>query len=192
MIAGMSDADRALRQYRWIVHSGRTAFDGAPWLRVDVADVTAPNGERFEHARVHIPDAAIAMVVDERDDTVMMLRRHRWVPDREGFELLGGLVDDGESPRDTAYREALEESGWRPRGECEHLISIEPLPGLVRSTMHIYLWRDGAEQIDQPADPHEAGVLSWVPLAHVRHLAQRRQLLGAGTALAISHYLAHR
>ena len=29
----------------------------------------------------------------------------------------------------TAAREAVEETGWRPVGEPEHLVSFQPLPG---------------------------------------------------------------
>lgn len=185
-----TDPAHTQQQYRWTVHGARTVHDGHPWLRVDMAEVTAPNGEHLQHARVHIPDAAIALVVDEQHRQVLTLRRHRWVIDRDGLELFGGLVEPGEDPAETARREILEESGYRPRGPGEHLITIEPMPGLVDSRMSIYLWRRGAEQVGQPCDPHETGIISWVPLADIPRLAADRQLLGAGTALGLFHYLA--
>lgn len=39
----------------WTVHSTRTVYDGAPSVGVDLADVTAPNGERFDHHIVRLP-----------------------------------------------------------------------------------------------------------------------------------------
>ncbi|HVQ97062.1 MAG TPA: NUDIX domain-containing protein [Mycobacteriales bacterium] len=39
-----------------------------------------------------------------------------------GYELVGGIVEEGEEPAAYAAREAVEESGWRPVGEPEHLI----------------------------------------------------------------------
>lgn len=176
----------------WTVHRSRTAYDGSPWLRVDMVDVSAPNEDRFEHAAIWVPDAAVALIVDEQRRAVLMLRRQRWVIGRDGYELLGGLVDDGEDPGDTARREALEESGHVPRGAGRHLLTVHPMPGLVDSAMHVYLWDEGAEQVGDPSDPHEAGTVEWVPLDRVDELADGGQLLGATTAVALYRYLALR
>jgi 8-oxo-dGTP pyrophosphatase MutT (NUDIX family) len=172
----------------WSVHQARTVYDGSPWVRVDLVDVTAPNGARFEHHVVRMPHVAIAMVVDEAADTVLMLHRERWVIGQSGYELLGGLVEDGEDSADTALREALEESGWQPRGTSEHLLTIHPLPGIADTVMDCYLWRHGADRVANPSDPHEVGTLSWVPLARIPELAAQGQLLGACTATAALYY----
>jgi 8-oxo-dGTP pyrophosphatase MutT (NUDIX family) len=154
----------------WTVHGSRTVHDGSPWLRVDMVDVTAPNGERFDHAAIRIPDAAVALIVD--GDAVLMLHRQRWVIGRDGYELFGGLVDEGEDPAETARREVLEESGYRPRGPGEHLMTIHPMPGIVDSAMHLYLWRHGADRVTVPSDPHEVGTITWMPLERVDELAR--------------------
>ena len=70
---------------------------------------------------VHFSPIAIAVIVDERD-RVLMLWRYRFVTDQWGYELLGGLVEEGEGSAATAAREAEEESGWRPVGEPERWI----------------------------------------------------------------------
>jgi 8-oxo-dGTP pyrophosphatase MutT (NUDIX family) len=57
-----------------------------------------------------------------------MLYRHRFAVDQWGYELLGGLVEDGEAPAATAAREALEESGWQPVGEPEPLTATSRSP----------------------------------------------------------------
>lgn len=58
--------------------------------------------------------------------------------------------------------------------------------------MHVYLWREGAEQVAEPSDPHEAGTVDWVPLARVDELADGGQPLGATTAVALYRYVARR
>lgn len=173
----------------WTVHQTRTVYDGSPSVRVDLADVTAPDGRRFDHHVVRVPRAAVAVVADEAAGTVLMLRRQRWVIGRWGYELLGGLVEPGEDPADTAVREAVEESGWQPRGTPEHLLTIHPLPGIVDTIMDCYLWRQGADRVGDPCDPYEVGVLTWMPLGGVRQLVAQGQVLGAGTATALLYYL---
>ncbi|YCK42595.1 NUDIX domain-containing protein [Actinomadura sp. ATCC 39365] len=66
-----------------------------------MADVEIPGGERFEHHVAHLDRAAIAVVVNEQA-RVLLMWRHRFVFDRWGWELPGGLVEAGEEPTATA------------------------------------------------------------------------------------------
>lgn len=173
----------------WRQFGERTIYDNR-WVRLSLADVEAPNGERWEHHVVHLGRVAVAMIVND-DDQVLMLWRYRFATDQWGYELLGGLVDGDEDAAATAGREAAEESGWRPVGEPEHLVSFEPLPGMVTSRIDAFLWR-GAEHIGDPTDTEEAGRVEWVPLARVPELANRGELLGSGTLVPLFLYLSSR
>lgn len=170
----------------WKTFGERLVYDNR-WVRLGLVDVQAPNGNRWEYHVVHLARIAIALVVNDRDEA-LMLWRYRFATDQWGYELLGGLVDEGEDSAATAAREAAEESGWRPLGEGEHLVSFEPLPGQVTAPMDIYLWR-GAEHIGDPTDTEEVGRVEWVPLSRVNELARRQQLLGSGTLVALLYYL---
>ncbi len=155
-----------------------------------MVDVRAPNDERWEYHVVHLAHIAIGLIIDT-DDRVLMLWRYRFPTDQWGYELLGGLVEEGEEPEATAAREVAEESGYRPLGEAEHLISFEPLPGQVTAKTDVYLWR-AAEKIGEPTDTEEVGRLDWVPLARIPELALRQELLGAGALVPLLYYMASR
>jgi len=79
----------------------------------------------------------------------------------------------------------------QPVGESERLISFEPLPGQATAPMDIYLWRE-AERIGEPTDSEEVGRVVWVPLSRVTELAQRGELFGSGTLVALLFFLASR
>lgn len=117
-----------------------------------------------------------------------MLWRYRFAVDAWGYELLGGIVEPGEDPAETAAREAEEESGWRPTGTFEHLIGFEPLPGMISGRIDAHLWRT-AELVGPPTDPEEVGRVEWVDIDTVMSLAARRQLLGSGTLVTLLYYL---
>jgi ADP-ribose pyrophosphatase len=178
----------ARQQGGWQTFGEQTIY-GNRWVRLGVVDVEAPHGERWDYHVVHLNRIAIALIVDH--DRALMLWRYRFVTDQWGYELLGGLVEDGEEAAATAAREAEEESGWRPLGEPERLVSFEPLPGQVTAPVDVFLWR-GAEQIGEPTDTEEVGRVEWVPLSRVPELAQRQELLGSGTLVALLYYLASR
>lgn len=166
---------------------GERALYNNRWIRLSLVEVEAPNGQRWEHHVVELDKVAIAMLVNNQDE-VLMLHRYRFAVDQWGYELLGGLVEDEEDPAATAAREAVEESGWRPTGEPEHLASFEPMPGMVRAHTDVYLFR-GAEKVGEPTDAEEAGTLEWVPLDRVRELLRRNELLGGGTIVAVQAFL---
>ena len=160
------------------------------WVRVGLVDVEAPNGERWEYHVVHLDRIAIGLIVDE-GDRVLMLHRYRFPTDQWGYELLGGLVEEGEEPAQTAAREVEEETGYRPVGEPEHLIGFEPLPGQVTAPTDVYLWR-AAEKVGEPTDTEEVGRLEWVPLTRIPELARQQQILGAGALVPLLYYIASR
>ncbi|RZS41237.1 8-oxo-dGTP pyrophosphatase MutT (NUDIX family) [Herbihabitans rhizosphaerae] len=170
----------------WRRFGERLVYDNR-WVKVGLADVRAPNGERWEYHVVHLARIAIALIVNDRDE-VLMLWRYRFPTDQWGYELLGGMVEDGEDSVGTAAREAVEESGWQPLGAPEHLISFEPLPGQVTAPVDVYLWR-AAKHIGDPTDTEETGRIEWVPLNRVVELARRQELLGSGTLIALLYYL---
>jgi 8-oxo-dGTP pyrophosphatase MutT (NUDIX family) len=172
----------------WRIRGERTVYDNK-WVRVTLVDVEPPGVQRFEHHVVRLFRVAIGAVLDGQD-RVLMLRRYRFVPDQWGWELPGGIVNDGENPRETASREIEEETGWRP-STLRHLLTFQPMVGMVDSPHEIYIGR-GAYHIGEPTDTEEAGQVAWIPLTEVPDLMARNELLGAGTLVALLHILATR
>jgi len=170
----------------WQVFGERLVYDNR-WVKVGLTDVQAPDGVRFDYHVVHLARIAIALIVDDQDRALMSWR-YRFATGQWGYELLGGLVEEGEEPIATAAREAREESGWQPLGEGEHLVSFEPLPGQITAPVDVFLWHK-AEKVGEPTDIEETGRLEWVPLSRVNELVGRQQLLGSGTLIPLLHYL---
>ncbi|MGQ0842257.1 NUDIX domain-containing protein [Actinokineospora sp.] len=173
----------------WQTFGERLVYDNR-WVKLGLVDVQAPNGERWDYHVVHLDRIAIALIVDDQE-RALMLWRYRFPTDQWGYELLGGLVEDGEEAAATAAREAAEESGWQPVGEPEHLISFQPLPGQVTAPVDVYLWRK-AEKIGEPTDTEEVGRVEWVPLSRIPELAKRQELLGSGALVPLLYYVASR
>lgn len=172
----------------WRVHGERTLYDNQ-WVKLELWDVEPPGVKRFEHHVVKLHRVAIAAVLDDQE-RVLMLWRYRFVPGQWGWELPGGIVDPGEDGARTAAREVEEETGWRPAG-VEHVVTYQPMVGMVDSPHEIYVGR-GAERVGEPTDLEEAGHVEWVPLADVPGLMAKGDLLGSGTLVALLHILANR
>lgn len=175
-------------QMRWRVFGERTLYDN-PWVKLVKVDVEPPNGQRFEHHVVRLQRVALAAVIDD-DDRVLMLWRHRFVTDEWGWELPGGIVEDDESGPSSAAREVEEETGWRP-GPLKHLLTFQPMIGMVDSPHELYL-AQSAELIGQPSDPEEVGKVEWLPLSEVAALIAKGEVLGSGSLVALLYVMAGR
>lgn len=173
---------------RWIVHSERSIYENE-WVTVGLADVELPAGERFEHHTITLPPAAMTVVLDDSGEHVLLSWRHRFVPDVWNWELPGGLLDPGETPAETAAREVVEETGYRAR-TVEHLVTFEPMIGMVRNAHYVFLSR-GAERVGEATELNE-GTFEWVPLDEVPALIAEGKIVNSGSLVGLLHVLAHR
>jgi ADP-ribose pyrophosphatase YjhB (NUDIX family) len=171
---------------RWTVHGERPIYESR-WVTVGLADVSLPSGERFEHHTVTLPSAAMTVVLDDAGENVLMLWRHRFVPDVWNWELPAGLIEDGESAQDAATREILEVTGYRPRS-MEHLVTFEGMIGAARAAHHVFLAR-GAERVADSIELNE-GIFEWVPLADVPELIAKGRIVSSGSLVGLLHVLA--
>ncbi|HEX5365662.1 MAG TPA: NUDIX hydrolase [Acidimicrobiales bacterium] len=153
---------------RWTVHGERELY-GSDWMRLVLVDVEVPGADRFEHHVVRYPHPAAGTVVRDPDAGVLLLWRHRFTTDTWGWEVPAGRVEEGETPEETARRETLEETGWRP-GPLHRLGSYSPSNGSSDQVFHLYL-ADGATYVGEPADASESERIAWVPATEVRRLA---------------------
>ncbi|TDC73902.1 NUDIX hydrolase [Actinomadura sp. 7K507] len=171
---------------RWITHGGRTVYDNR-WIKLSLVDVELPDGHRFEHHVASLKAAAVVVILDS-ENRVLLLWRHRFVADRWGWELPGGLVDEGEAPLSTASREIEEETGLRPKS-LTHLVSFQPMVGMVDSEHHVYLTRD-PEYVSAPMETTEASRMEWVPLTDVPAMITSGKIWSSGTLVGLLHVLA--
>ncbi|MEV1042970.1 NUDIX hydrolase [Streptomyces sp. NPDC050204] len=187
--AELSAAEKASE---WQVFGERPIYENR-WVTVALADIQEPDGTRYEHHKVYLPHAAMVAMLAKRDgrDCVLMMWRHRFVPDLWNLELPGGLVDEGERPADTAVREVVEETGYRTTLPLERVVDFEPMIGTVTSPHHVYIAR-GVEKIGEPTEKNEAARLEWIPLDDVLGLIAAGKIRNSGTLVAVLYLLATR
>ncbi len=154
---------------RWTVHGERSLYD-SEWVRLVLVDVEIPDGERFEHHVVRMPNHAAGTVVRDPDRGVLLLWRHRFITDSWGWEIPAGGVDAGETPEQAAARETLEETGWRA-GPLHFLARYHPTNGVSDQTFNLFV-ADGATYVGEPQDRGEAERIEWVSVPELRAIVR--------------------
>ena len=161
---------------RWQVLGERQVYD-SPWLTVHLLDVVHPDGTRYDHHAVRQTAAAVACVVRREDGAVLLMRRHRVVPDVWGWEVPAGRVEPGEGVEEAAARETVEETGWTVRG-VRRVTGFHPLGGSSDQRFEVCV-AEADEQVGSH-DPVEADRLGWFSLEERARARARRG--GAGGA----------
>ncbi|MGP4001458.1 NUDIX hydrolase [Streptomyces sp. 8N706] len=169
----------------WKTHGERQIYTN-PWVNLCLVDVQQPDGRRWEHHVVRLRHLAVAAVVNDQRE-ILMMWRHRFITDAWAWELPMGLVEEGEVPEDAAAREVEEETGWRP-GPIKPLIYAEPANGITDSQHHVFL-ADGATYIGPPTEKNESDRIEWIPLDRVRGMIDRREVVSSGSLVGLLYVL---
>jgi ADP-ribose pyrophosphatase len=100
-------------------------------------EVLEPGGVRAIREVVTHPGSVVVLPVLD-DGRIVMIRQYRHAARQFLWELVAGRIDDGESVREAAARELIEETGLRAE-RFRVFLDIFPTPGFLEERMHILL-----------------------------------------------------
>ena len=169
----------------------------APWRLGATADLGSYLAAVPEHDRPLLPafpdarhSAVLVALSDGPDGPSVLLTRRSWQLRHHKGEISfpGGRMDPGETPVDTALREAHEEVGLDPasvrvHGELEHLNTVVSRSYIVPKVGVL------AEPVELTGRTMEVDRVMWVPLAELtRPDTYRSEMWGFGSTHRVLHF----
>lgn len=121
------------------------------------------------------------------DGRIVMIRQYRHATRQFLWELVAGRMDEGETPREGAARELIEETGYRAR-KFQIFLDVFPTPGFLEERMYILL----AEGVTPgTAEPEEDEKITVNAFTHKELLSmiRRGKLHDAKSVAGILYYL---
>ncbi len=100
------------------------------------------------------PAAATAAAPTAAAPRFLMVRQFRHGSEQIGLEFPAGIIDEGETPREAAARELLEETGYKA-GELTEIGAVNPNPAFMNNTSYTYLARNLEKVSGQELDENE-------------------------------------
>ena len=109
-----------------------------PWLTARRDVVRLPNGVvEDEYYVLEYPDW-INVIALTRDGRMILERQYRHALGETSYEIVAGVMEQGESPEEAARRELLEETGYSG-GEWTHLMDLSANPSTMTNLCHCFL-----------------------------------------------------
>ncbi len=116
--------------------SSKTIYEGAVFgIRRD--EVIEPSGVRTTREVVTHPGSVVVLPVLP-DGRILLIRQYRHATRLHMWELVAGRMDPGETPRQAAARELIEETGYRAK-RFRVFLDVFPTPGFLEERMYILL-----------------------------------------------------
>jgi len=145
-------------------------------------ELTLPNGRDAEIAFIRHP-GSIAVVPLLEDHSVVMELQYRHPVGDYLLEIPAGTMEAGESPRDCAQRELIEETGFRAQ-EVINLGKIHILPAYSDEEIHVFI-ANGLTPAKQNLDPDEIIEVVTYPLEKAVQMIDEGKITDALTILSI-------
>jgi ADP-ribose pyrophosphatase len=118
------------------VLSSQTIYDG-PVFGIRRDEVIEPSGVRTTREVITHPGSVVVLPVLP-DGRILLIQQYRHAAHQYLWELVAGRIDPGESPREAATRELVEETGYRAKS-LRVFLYMFPTPGFLEEKMYILL-----------------------------------------------------
>ncbi len=127
---------------------------------------------------------AVAIVPMISENEIILVKQWRYAVGRETLEIPAGKMDYGESPRDAASRELLEETGFGA-GEFNLLMRYYPAYGYSNEVINLFVAKDLVKKGDLTA-VHEINKTETLTMESLFAMISAGKIMDAKTIIAIS------
>jgi 8-oxo-dGTP pyrophosphatase MutT (NUDIX family) len=164
-------------------------YDKYPYTRIRKEVVALPNGQTIDDYLVlDYPEWVVVMALTA-DQEFILVRQYRHGIGAVHYELVAGMIEDGETLLDTARRELLEETGFSG-GEWQDWLVCSANPGTHSNRAHIFLATGVEYRGGQALDATEELTVHRLPVSEVRTRLEQGEIVQGMHAAALWKWFA--
>lgn len=172
---------KKLENRKWKVIKSEHILNLGQWLSVRQETVELPSGKQIPTWFVlEFPDW-INVIAITKDGHFVMEDQYRHALGQTNYELVAGVVDEGETPLQAAQRELSEETGYGG-GRWEEFMVLSPNPTNHNNLSHTFLALDVepiGKQHQEPTEDIQVDIFTRDEVKELLHTGQIVQALHA-------------
>ncbi len=132
----MNKSSGTTRAKKVKVLSSTIVYEG-PVFGIRRDQVIEPSGVRTTREVITHPGSVVVLPVLP-DGRIVLIQQYRYAARQYLWELVAGRIDPGETPKEAAARELIEETGFRAK-RLRVFLDVFPTPGFLEERMFILL-----------------------------------------------------
>jgi ADP-ribose pyrophosphatase len=148
-------------------------------------EVTEPGGLRAVREVITHPGSVVVLPV-LADGRILLIRQYRYATRQYLWELVAGRIDSGESVRQAAARELIEETGYRAK-RLQVFLDVFPTPGFLEERMYILLAEKLTAGVAQPEEDEKITAKAF-GRADLERMIRKNVLRDAKTIAGLLYY----
>lgn len=149
-----------------------------PWLTARKDKVQLPDGRIIDEYYVLEYPTWINVIAIDKEGRMVLVRQYRHALKFTGFEIVAGVLEQGEDPMEAAKRELLEETGYAG-GKWRELMRISANPSTMTNITHCFV-AEGVEKVStQHLDVTEDIEVHTFPQDEVKDMIRRGEFMQA-------------
>lgn len=157
-------------------------------LRFIVKEDFVEHGDGLKKSYVYMSKPNAVLVIPVVDNKVGLIEVDRYLVKGKSLEVVGGRVENNETPENAAIREMSEEVGLRVT-KLEHLFQTIPLPSVSNEIVDVFIADvEGLDNSSLQKDEHILGFRFYND-EDLFHILCNSQIISTVDALALTHYL---
>lgn len=158
-----------------------TIFQGRVF-GVKVEEVVEPGGVRVRR-EIATHGGSVGVLPILPDGRILLVRQYRHAVKKAIWEVVAGGIESGESPRQAARRELIEEAGFDAR-RLRPIVDFYPTPGFLTERMYLIEARDLTPAPARPEADERIEVRSFTP-SQLRRMLAKNQIVDGKTLVAL-------
>jgi ADP-ribose pyrophosphatase len=148
-------------------------------------EVLEPTGLRTTREVITHPGSVVVMPVLP-DRRIILIRQYRHAARQFLWELVAGRIDPGESVRQAAARELIEETGYRAK-RLRVFLDLFPTPGFLEERMYILLAEGLTPGVAEPEEDEKIVAKAYTR-AELEKMIRRGVLRDAKSIAGLLYY----
>src|SRR5215813_9595271 len=149
-------------------------------------EVIEPTGVRTTREMITHPGSVVVLPVLP-DGKILLIQQYRHAAKQYLWELVAGRIDEGETAREAAERELIEETGYRAK-RFEMFLEFFPMPGFLEEQVFLFL-ADGLTPGEASPEDDEKIISRAYNRKQLEEMLRKKKLRDAKTIAGILYFL---